>query len=398
MNIKIILVDAYPHGMACTARVHNYAKGITEQGVEVQILVPKPTERDATTAVNREASGNYQGIDFAYTCRTTIRPDSFIKRRFLVLKGIFIATKELAKSRRNLDAVLLVSNSLGYILSFKLLTTVLGAKYLQEKSELPFINKDMNLVFKIYSYFYTTYIYRCFDGMLVISRYLSDYFRPKIRKKAGLLLVPITVNPDEFVVPKDGNVTGNVVYCGNLSQRKDGILTLIQAFKIVSEKVPHVKLQIVGDTHKKRDKEKVRELIARLNLQNRVVLTGYVSRTKLLHLLCNASVLLLAKPSSLQADSCFPSKLGEYLATGNPVVVTETGEIPYYLRDGKNAFLAKPNSVDSFAQKLDCALSKPELAREIGLNGRDTALANFDYKVQAKRIINFINELNQRLS
>ena len=60
--------------------------------------------------------------------------------------------------------------------------------------------------------------------------------------------------------------------------------------------------------------------------------------------LCNAKLLALARPDSIQAQGGFPTKLGEYLATGRPVVVTKVGEIPDYLEDGVNAFLSDINS------------------------------------------------------
>lgn len=396
MKIRIILLEPYPHGMACTNRVHNYAKGFCEIGGDVQIIIPKPTEADHAIARNKTLSGRYEGIHYEYTCGTTIRGNTFIKRRLLVLKGLIGATATLIKSRHHLDAVLLVSNSLGYILYFKLLTSLLGAKYLQEKSELPFVKRKKNPFLELYSHFYINCVYKCFDGILVISRYLYEYLKPKIRKNAELLLVPVIVNPDDFPISEKGSAPGTIVYCGNLSERQDGTLTLIKAFKITSGKFPHTKLYIVGDSHNKSHKEKVMRLIDGLNLYEKVILTGYMSREKLRALLSSASILALAKPSGLQADSCFPSKLGEYLATGNPVVVTKTGEIPAYLTDAKSAFLAEPDSVDSFAAKLYSALSNPELAREVGLMGRHVALRNFDYKNQAKRIMSFIDQLNQR--
>jgi len=64
-----------------------------------------------------------------------------------------------------------------------------------------------------------------------------------------------------------------------------------------------------------------------------------------------AKILALARPKSKVADAGFPSKLTEYLSTGNPVVVTRVGEIPYYLKDNVHAFLTEPDSVNSFAER-----------------------------------------------
>ncbi len=45
MKILIILNEPYPIGMACTKRIHLYAKGLTELGNNVKIIIPKPTEK-----------------------------------------------------------------------------------------------------------------------------------------------------------------------------------------------------------------------------------------------------------------------------------------------------------------------------------------------------------------
>ncbi len=57
-------------------------------------------------------------------------------------------------------------------------------------------------------------------------------------------------------------------------------------------------------------------------------------------------------PDSKQAQGGFPTKLGEYLATGNPVCATTVGEIPDYLVDGESVYFAVPGSVDSFADAM----------------------------------------------
>jgi hypothetical protein len=40
-------------------------------------------------------------------------------------------------------------------------------------------------------------------------------------------------------------------------------------------------------------------------------------------------------------------------------------------------------------------LSNPELAKKVGIEGQKVALNNFNYKFQAERIINFIEQMNQ---
>lgn len=67
-------------------------------------------------------------------------------------------------------------------------------------------------------------------------------------------------------------------------------------------------------------------------------------------MLKNAEALVLDRPNSLQAQYGFPTKLGEYLLTGNPVVVTKVGDIPLYLKDGVSALLSEDRNPKEFAE------------------------------------------------
>lgn len=92
----------------------------------------------------------------------------------------------------------------------------------------------------------------------------------------------------------------------------------------------------------------------------------------------------MARPNNRQAKGGFPTKLGEYLATSKPVVLTKVGEIPLFLTDGVNAYLSEPDNAESFAKKLDEALSNQKEARKVGLNGRHLADTVFNYRIIAK--------------
>ena len=110
-------------------------------------------------------------------------------------------------------------------------------------------------------------------------------------------------------------------------------------------------------------------------------------------LLTDSEMLVLARPTSIQAKGGFPTKLGEYLATGKPVLVTRVGEIPKYLEDNINAFIAEPDSPVKFAEKMDFILSHPEEATKVGIEGMKLTQTVFNYKYQARNLVNFINSL-----
>ena len=109
--------------------------------------------------------------------------------------------------------------------------------------------------------------------------------------------------------------------------------------------------------------------------------------------LINAKILALARPDNIQGQGGFPTKLGEYLATGKPVVVTTVGELKEYLIDNTNAFLAVPDSALSFAEKMKTALDNYEKAKQVGIEGQKLANTIFNYKVQSENLINYLLNL-----
>lgn len=127
-------------------------------------------------------------------------------------------------------------------------------------------------------------------------------------------------------------------------------------------------------------------------MEDRVIYLGALNKEKIPPFVCNARLLVLPRPDSHQAQGGFPTKLGEYLATSNPVCVTKVGEISDYLEDNVSAFMATPGDVDSFAEAMNRALSNPELAKKVGNQGRKVAEKNFSISIQSDRLVKFLHD------
>jgi glycosyltransferase involved in cell wall biosynthesis len=397
VNIFILTNEPFPIGMAATNRIISYARGIAELSHHVKVLCLKPTELESRPVYNPDIRGEYNGIHFEYVSGTTIWPKNKLMKLFYIIKGYYNSIKLLYdfNNKNKINCLLLVSNHALNIIIFFLLSRILNIRYIQEKSEYPFVLLNNTLFGRIYAYFYVNYIYKLFDGMIIMTNPLLEYFKNKVRKIAKLIVVPMTVEPERFM-RNTSNIDKSsryIAYCGSLAGNKDGIPILIDAFKCIADKFKDVELYIIGNGSGLDDLEKLKAQVIRLNLDGKVVFTGKVHRDDIPQYLCNASVLALARPSGLQSHGGFPTKLGEYLSTGNPVVVTNVGEISSYLTDGVNAFIAEPDNVTAFAEKLEFILSNAAIAQKAGLSGREVVFSTFNYKVQSKRIVDFIAQL-----
>lgn len=230
------------------------------------------------------------------------------------------------------------------------------------------------------------------DLFAVMTQTLLNYYQGLAKKNAVFMHLPMTVDLSRF-----HEVTTNVEYkkpyiafTGTMTNHKDGVDVLIKAFAKIADKHPTYHLYMAGFWHY--DVPMQEQLISELGLQERIHYIGTLNRDQIPPFVCNASVLALSRPDSHQAQGGFPTKLGEYLATGKPVCVTKVGEIPNYLEDNISAFMATPGDVDSFADAIDRALSDETNAKRIGINGRMVAKENFDIVVQAKRLSLFLQK------
>lgn len=395
MNVIIVHSGPFPNGVAATNRMISYARGMVELSHNVYILCIKPSEDIDGPVRNKEVEGNYSGIHFRYTAGTTKRKKLLAARVVDSVKGLFNAFGFIRKMNKTegIDVIFMGLNNLLYTYCIFIFCKINKTKIIQERSEFPFIGvRNFKQKFNLFIYLHLTC--KLFDGLFVITEALKQYFKKYIRKRAKIMILPMLVEPDRFTDPTDKFRTDAeyIAYCGVLTGDKDGIPILIEAFNTISKKHKEIKLFLIGDTNVAEYSELAAQ-VSQHNLADRVIFTGRIERDQLPGYLKSSKILALARPESKQAEGGFPTKLGEYLATGKPVVVTTVGEIPQYLKDGQNAFLAKPDDPEDFAEKLDLALSNPELADKVGIEGRKLVYNEFNYKVQSQKLAEFITSL-----
>lgn len=232
------------------------------------------------------------------------------------------------------------------------------------------------------------------NGLFVISSSLRKFFVKKGVDDRKIHIINMTVDPTRFQgLQKDHNEEKYVAYCGSIYNSKDGVDDLIKAFAIVARKIENIKLLIIGNYVFKEDEVSNNSLITELGLMDKIIHTGSISSERIPSLLKNANVLVLARPNNLQAQNGFPTKLGEYLLTGNPVVVTSVGDISLFLKDGESAYIAEAGNIEEISYKIIHAATDVN-ARIIGKNGYEIALKNFNSNFEAQRIYQIILKEN----
>jgi len=267
-----------------------------------------------------------------------------------------------------------------------------GAKYLHPILEHPKVRTGLGDK-KIVAYLST--VANSYDYLMPITTYLRDLFTESGRSKPSLLN-PIIVDTKAIQISAfpSSQPIKNLVYCGNLGHEEE-MHILLDMFALVHQELSDIQLHVLGGySTKKATREiiqKYKKYCSNSEAFSNITFHGQISHSEVIQQYGMADAFVLPRPFREYSRAGFPTKLGEYLATGKPVITTETGDIPLYLNDLQSAYLVKESTADSFAAKTIQAITHPS-AREIGLTGAKVAHEHFSIEASAKRIDSFFGE------
>lgn len=102
-------------------------------------------------------------------------------------------------------------------------------------------------------------------------------------------------------------------------------------------------------------------------------------------------VFVITRRKSIVTQNGFSQKYGDYLLSGTPIFSTAVGEVTRILENRKNIFFTNESNSKEFAKTINYVLEHPDIAGKVGMNGRQYAIENFDYRFIANRIKNILN-------
>jgi glycosyltransferase involved in cell wall biosynthesis len=388
MNLTFISTGHYPDKHAAAIRHSTLGKGLVELGHTITFLLLTPQEWDGKDSIS------YFGVEYK-TLNSYTDNNKFMKH-YHELRAIFKAKKILRQqaAEKKLDAVVIFTIEPLPIYFLMKAAHAMNIKVFHERTELPYTVTSQSKRKQLLLKYYMNKLLPKFDAVFVISNKLVQYIGQYNKAVKKLVtLVDLSFFKPEKQSPYSFPYVG---YCGTISGNKDGVPILIEAFAGITNKFPALKLVLVGNNSNKAAIKETLDAVEKYKLQDKVIFTGLVEREMMPVILCNAEILVVSKPDNEQNSGNFPIKIGEYLATGVPVVVTSVGEIPLFIKDGESGYLATPGSASSFAQKMEEALSNKKTATAAGLNGRKIAEENFDYRKVSKIMAEYIEEINSK--
>lgn len=390
--VVIVTSVPFPNGYAPANRIINYCNGFAVNKVSARVVIIKPNQE--INNKEYEPRGTFDGISYIFPGNIISGSEILFIRKFQYIYSLIASLCFLVYNyclRKKADFLIFYGFNPIIETILTITAKVFSLSIYREESEYPFLffNNSRLLSERFITFLYLKIIYKYYTGFLVMTRPIRKLLISAGITEKKILIINQTVSIDRFRQnTQNGDKSGYFAFIGCLNQKKDGILTVLDALAIVLKTYPGTTLKVAGYGSNE-DIRNFKEKIIQLNLMNNVEYLGSLTSYKTRGLICNALGLLSARPDSIQAEYGFPTKIAEYLATANPVITTLTGELRFLLINNVNSFTVPTNNPVDFAESWLYLLRDPDNTQRIGKNGQLLAETFFNPEVQIRRILNF---------
>jgi glycosyltransferase involved in cell wall biosynthesis len=224
--------------------------------------------------------------------------------------------------------------------------------------------------------------------VIVNSKAIAAYYarfipQHQIRMIYQAVNVQARNGADKAPKPLGGLDSVKLVLVGAIQEGK-GQTDAVQALAQLIDQGVRAELSLVG-TGNAIDLERVKSIIARCGLEQRVKFTGYVLDPS--PFVEESDIALMCSQSE-----AFGRSTVEAMKLGKPVVGARGGATPELIRENINGLLYTPGDYLDLARKLKYLIDNPELARQMGENGRRWAADEFTAEKYAGRVLQVLEE------
>lgn len=386
MKIVLIASNYYPILDVSSIRIHSYCKALAELGIDITVLIVYPLKDHPKDIVKRFEGVKYKFLmDWdEYICGKAKKWNKRIKG----LKKI----KNFVDNNK-VDVILSYHDNFLTNIFIKSFVSTEKIPYIIDKTEYPYGYADMNLIKRIY----TNLCLKFFDGFIVISDELRTFYK---KFSNHVFLLPMTIDPNRFDETRDRSEYDKYLPFIALTfgtHGRDGLFDSIKAYHKYTflSQSRCMNLLLIGDFDGLVDKfpitKSIAEYIESNKLFRKIIFVGKKPISEVPSILIKATCLITT--ASEYNSGGFPTKLGEYMLSGVPIVATNAGEISNYLQNNKDLFLCPVNDIDCVANRILYIQNHPNEAKVIASNALETAKTKFNAKTYVNSLLNFINNV-----
>lgn len=375
---------------AAVARMSNYAKALAScEGVNVYLLSQKYYTPDAMIINLHNDTENI----FTTEKRSHVNGRNALS----ILK--FIKSVNRFRKRLEGDSVYLfypTSNPLCELIFLLYNSIFTNVKLYCEVNEIRKYDSRLRRLSTakrlIYNLMYSLYevLLHFYDGVVCISRNIEKYAN---RYNKNSIVVPILSDVIKITnKPRISNEREVVkyVFTGSISIEKENLVELLKGFALLNECHKNWVLYLYGNITGI-DRKIINQLTSEYQLDSNVHICKAIPHDEVPNVLKDADCLILPRCNNKQNFYGFSTKLSEYAVSGTPIIMTNTGVVADYFKDGYDCLMVSGYSAHDFYEKfVQFESLTVEQKCLIGENARLTAAKYFDWRKYANALNSFL--------
>ncbi|HMS64856.1 MAG TPA: glycosyltransferase family 4 protein [Ignavibacteria bacterium] len=192
---------------------------------------------------------------------------------------------------------------------------------------------------------------------------------------------------DRNIIKQRSSENIQINFMGNFFESK-GVLEIIKAAAIVTEKRKDVTFNLAGTWLKNEEKTRLKaeDLIKENQLGSVVKFRGILTGKEKNKFMEETDIFLF--PTWYPYEGC-PMVILDVMSFGKPVISTkDTGAIPEMVIDGETGILTEPKNVEQIAKAILKLIDNIELMIQMGKTGRERFEKLFTMEINTENIIN----------
>lgn len=197
-------------------------------------------------------------------------------------------------------------------------------------------------------------------------------------------VVPNTITPSIFygyelkkgIIDKF-KTTFNVLYLGDTGLRR-GTDTAVAAIAKLKEKIPHIKLIIVG---KSSADELLKSDAASFNLSENVDFMGWQDLKLFPSFIAASDICISPLKRNIHHDTTYANKIFQYMAMGKPILVSDCPSQANLVREENCGMVHKADDADDLAEKIYDLFKNKALAKEMGERGKAAVFTKYSWEI-----------------
>lgn len=260
----------------------------------------------------------------------------------------------------------------------------------QEVAKTVKLNSFRNLLIKSFLLINNSLLERQLKENLVIVNSQQLYEKYENLSNNIHLVNTTTLSDSDFYL-RENTCQGkeiNLLFTGRISFEK-GLKELFYAFKELTRNFKNLHLNIVGweDDLSKPVEKKLRGISQILDISEKVTFHGFKNVGAELNQVYKSSDIYVI-PSYHEG---FPRTIWEAMANSVPVVSTNVGSIPFFLKDNYSALLIKPKNTEEIVSSVTKLINNSDLRKTLIIEGVKLS-KELTLDKQTKKLINILKK------